>query len=367
MTRRSSRLRAIVCGATFGQTYLNGIARLPEHFDLVGILARGSAFAHECAKRYRVPLYTTVEQLPSDVDLACVVVRSGVVGGAGTKLAQTLLDHGIHVLQEQPVHHDELVNLLRLARKTGCQYRLNGFYPDVAPVARFITAARHVLGQRRALFLDAACSIHVLYPLIDILGQALGSLRPWSFTRQPMAKSDAGPFICVSGRIGGVPLTLRVQNQFDPRDPDNYIHLFHQIALGTEGGTLTLIDSHGQLLWRPRMCLERRSDGIIDLSAEHQALMLSVSSIIGSTVAPSYHQVFCESWAEAAARSLLRFRNAILTGGQDTALHQYMLGAAKAWGELGMRLGSPQDIMPPDTPPLAVDGIAAHLQTSVAT
>jgi len=56
MTRRSSRLRAIVCGATFGQTYLNGIARLPEHFDLVGILARGSAFAHECAKRYRVPL-----------------------------------------------------------------------------------------------------------------------------------------------------------------------------------------------------------------------------------------------------------------------------------------------------------------------
>jgi len=367
MTIRPSRLRTVVCGATFGQTYLNGIASLPEHFELAGILSRGSAFAYECAQRYRVQLYTTVEQLPSDIDLACVVVRSGVVGGAGTKLAEALLKHDIHVLQEQPVHHDELVGLLRLAREVGCQYRLNGFYPDVAPVARFIAAARYVLGQRRALFLDAACSIHVLYPLIDILGRALGSLRPWAFTKQPVAEPDAGPFTCISGRIGGVPLTLRVQNQLDPRDPDNYIHLFHQISLGTEGGTLTLIDSHGQLLWHPRMCLERRSDGIIDLSVEHQALMLSVSSIIGSAVAPSYHQIFKEYWAEAAARSLLRFRDAILTGVQDTALHQYMLGATKAWGELGTQIGAPQDIMPPDSPPLAIDGIAAHLQEQMPT
>ncbi|MGE8655506.1 MAG: Gfo/Idh/MocA family oxidoreductase [Achromobacter sp.] len=367
MTTRPSRLRAVVCGTTFGQTYLNGLTSLPEHFELAGILARGSPFARACAERHRVPLYTAVEQLPPAIDLACVVVRSGVVGGAGTALAKALLERGVHVLQEQPVHHDELASLLRLARKAGCQYRLNGFYPDVAPVARFIAAARHVLGKRRALFLDAACSIHVLYPLIDIIGQALGGLRPWFFVLQSVAESDAGPFTCVSGRLGGVPLTLRVQNQLDPRDPDNYIHLFHQIALGTDGGTLTLVDSHGQLLWHPRMHLERRGDGVIDLSAEHQAVSLSVSSTIGPAAAPSYHQVFNEYWAKAVARGLLRFRDAILAGSQDTALHQYMLGAAKAWGELGMQLGPPRDIAPPDTLPLAVDGIAAHVQASVGT
>lgn len=367
MTQSPSRLRVIVCGTTFGQTYLNGIANLPDHFELSGILARGSAFARACAERYRVPLYTEVEALPPEIDLACVVVRSGVVGGAGTRLARALLERGVHVLQEQPLHPDELTDLLRTARKTGCQYRLNGFYPNVAPVARFITAARYVLSQRQPLFLDAACSIHVLYPLIDVLGQALGRLRPWSFTLQAVAESDTGPFTCIGGRLGGVPLTLRVQNQLDPRDPDNHIHLFHQITLGTEGGRLTLVDSHGQLLWHPRMRLERRGDGVIDLSAEHEALTLPVSSLIGPATAPSYYQAFNHYWTEAVARVLLDFREAVQAGTQDAKLHQYMLSAAKAWADLGTQLGAPQEIMPPDTTPLAVDSIVAHFQGQART
>ena len=76
MTTRPSRLRAVVCGTTFGQTYLNGLASLPEHFELAGVLARGSAFARVCAARYGVPLFTSVEHLPPGVDMACVVVRS---------------------------------------------------------------------------------------------------------------------------------------------------------------------------------------------------------------------------------------------------------------------------------------------------
>lgn len=70
-----------------------------------GILARGSDNAVACAQGYNVPLYTDINQLPHNgINVACVVVRSTVVGGQGTKLANDLLMRGIHVIQEHPVH-----------------------------------------------------------------------------------------------------------------------------------------------------------------------------------------------------------------------------------------------------------------------
>ncbi len=42
MIKAEQRLRVVVCGTTFGRVYLRGIAQLPEEFELVGILARGS-------------------------------------------------------------------------------------------------------------------------------------------------------------------------------------------------------------------------------------------------------------------------------------------------------------------------------------
>ncbi|KAA8996662.1 thiazolinyl imide reductase [Affinibrenneria salicis] len=363
MNGQTRRLRTIVCGTTFGQTYLNGIDRERNDFELAGIVARGSAFAHQCAGRFGVPLYTSIADLPPGIDLACVVVRSGVVGGAGTCLAKALLERGIHVLQEQPLHPDELADLLRVARQQGCQYRLNGFYPDVESVAHFIRVARYVLSQRRAIFLDAACSIHVLYPLMDIISQMLGTLRPWSFTHQPVSGAVESVFTCVGGVVGGVPLTLRVQNQLDPRDPDNHIHLFHQISLGTEGGTLTLIDSHGQILWHPRMHLLRRKDGVIDLSANNEALNLSVSTLIGNGEAPSYHRVFNDYWSRATGRALQRFRAEILSGENNPARIQSMLAVCRAWSKLGMQLGPPRAVTPPESLPLAAETILANIES----
>jgi thiazolinyl imide reductase len=367
MNAPQPRLRVIVCGTTFGQVYLQGIACLPEHFELVGILARGSQHAQSCAARYGVPLYTAVDQLPAQgVDLACVVVRAAVVGGIGTELALALLERGIHVLQEHPLHHDELANCLRAARQANRQYQLNSFYPDVEPVSRFIAAARHVLAQRRAIYLDAACSVHVLYPLIDILGQALGALRPWSFVLQPGAADYAGPFSCISGRIGGVPLTLRVQNQLDPGDPDNHTQLLHRIALGTEGGTLTLSDTHGHVLWHPRMHLERRDDGVLDLLSGHDSLALPVGSIIGAAATHDFGGVFRQLWPQAIGRALLRMHAAVQAGAATPAQHQYALSSCKAWQELGAQLGPTQAISPPTPQPLAVDDIVRALDPVAA-
>lgn len=360
MTEPSSRLRVLVCGTTFGRIYLRGLAFLPEMFELAGILARGSLHSAEVARAHGVPLYTDVAQVPkADIDVACVVVRSAVVGGAGADLALALLERGIHVLQEHPVHHDELAACLQMARRSGCLYRLNSFYPDVGPVARFIQMARRVLAVRRAMYVDAACSVHVLYPLVDILGQTLGGLRPWSFLA-PADQGDGVPFIALNGTLAGVPLTLRVQNEMDLRDPDNHTHVLHRIVLGTDGGTLTLTDTHGLVLWSPRMHVERNGEGVLDMFSPEGNMALPATSVVGPLESPSFNAVFTDLWPGSIARSLARFHAAVQAGNDDARLSQYHLTACRVWQELGKRLGPVRVISPPMPRPLALSAVGGE-------
>lgn len=352
------RIKTVVCGATFGQAYLAGIERLPESFELAGLLARGSAHAQECARRYQVPLYRSVEQLPADIELACVVVRAGIVGGAGSELAQALLTRGIHVLQEHPLHSDELAACLSSAKQAGKQYRLNSFYPDVESVAEFIAAARRVLALRKPCYIDAACSVHVLYPLLDILGRALGRLRPWSFQIH-QTEGISGPFTCVSGQLGGVPLTLRVQNQLDPHDPDNHTLLLHRIELGTTGGTLRLDDTHGHVIWHPRMHLERRDDGVLDLSSDAPALAHPTATLLSGAETASYANVFRQVWPDAIARALLRMHDTLVNGIAPTAENQYALSCCQVWQQLGVLLGPSSPISVSLDEPLAAEYLLA--------
>ncbi|KRV64426.1 Gfo/Idh/MocA family oxidoreductase [Pseudomonas citronellolis] len=345
----SPPLRVIVCGTTFGAIYLQGIARLPRHYRLAGILGRGSAQSRACAEHWKVPLYNSVEALPAKVDLACVAVRSAVVGGPGTELAKALLERGIHVIQEHPVHHDEVAACLRIARQRGLQYRLNPFYSDLAPVRCFIDAAHHVLSQREALYIDAACSVHVLFPLVEMLGQALGGLRPWTFAMQPQG---TGPFLNVAGNLAGVPLALRVQNQLNPADPDNHTQVLHRITLGTSGGTLSLTDTHGSVLWSPRAHVQRNPQGVLEMDGDSAALDLAVSSLIGHPQPPTLRQVFSELWPASIARSLERFHLS-LQRPADPALTQFHLSCCKVWQQLGAELGPPQIISP--APPVPLD------------
>ena len=48
-------IKAIVCGTTFGQSYINAIKKMND-IELAGILASGSSRSEECAKEHHVPL-----------------------------------------------------------------------------------------------------------------------------------------------------------------------------------------------------------------------------------------------------------------------------------------------------------------------
>ncbi len=295
--------RVVVCGTKFGQIYLSALEEGP--FELTGILARGGARSAAYARAYGVPLLTDPDQVPDLADLACVVVRAGVVGGEGSELAEALLTRGVHVLQEHPLHPDELARCLRAARAASAVHHVNTLYVHLEPVRRFIEAARRLRGLQQPLYVDAACSVHVAYALFDILGRALGGLRPWAFGA-PAQGAPGAPFSCLAGTIAGVPLTLRVQNQIAPNDPDAHLHLLHRITLGTEGGNLTLVNTHGPLVWSPRMYVGRDADDRFATGEDH--LRLPSATLLGPEQAPTFQEIVGSLWPSGVRRALTGLR-----------------------------------------------------------
>ncbi|MGN9841247.1 Gfo/Idh/MocA family oxidoreductase [Nonomuraea sp. H19] len=336
------RLRVVVCGSTFGQFYLAALAGLADAFEVVGVLARGSERSVACARRAGVPLYTDPGALPADVDVACVVVRSGMMGGAGSELARTLLGRGVHVLQEQPVHHDDLAACLREARRRGVTYRLGDLYVRLPAVRRFIAATRALLDRQAPLYVDAACSVQVAFPLVHILAEALGVLRPWRIAAAPGIGEE--PFTTLTGAIGGVPLTMRVQNEVDPVDPDNHLHLLHRITIGTEGGALTLTDTHGPVTWSPRLHIPDVVKNAFDFTGERTAHLGEPSTtVLGPQAPPSYRSILAEIWPAAIGRDLLALRDAI-TGdrtGAAARTEQLHLTLSRMWQDTTAQLGYP--------------------------
>jgi thiazolinyl imide reductase len=357
--------RVVVCGTGFGRVYLSAFQKPLEPepdfpFRLTGILGRGSSRSKACAERYGVPLLTDPDDVPELADLACVVVPNGVGGGDGAALAQHLMARGVHVLHEHPIHRSELADCLRTARRHGVQYRLNTFYPHLTPVRRFLAAARHLTERQELLYAEGACAIHVSYDLVDILGQAVGGLRPWQLTDPA---PGGGPFSTLEGRLAGIPLTLRVLNQLDPEDPDNHTHLLHRAALGFTGGTLTLASTHGPVLWSPALPAPRGDDGELDFDAEALDLVrLPGVQAVGPTEAPTLREVYAQVWPDGVRRALRATAAAIEAGDDPLRASQYHLTLSQIWQDLTARLGYPDLVRRPAPQPVTAPELAAAVR-----
>ena len=68
-------MKAIVCGTTFGQSYINAIKKI-NNIELVGILAFGSSRSKRCAEEHNVPLYVDVDSIPGNIDIAFVIIKT---------------------------------------------------------------------------------------------------------------------------------------------------------------------------------------------------------------------------------------------------------------------------------------------------
>lgn len=361
MSTAGRRPRLVVCGTKFGRIYLAGAARADSPYEPAGVLARGGERSRRVADHYGLPLYTDVDAVPKDVAACAVVVGAGINGGPGARIAQDLMARGHHVLQEHPLHQKELTDCLRVAREHRVAYRLNTHYPHVEPVRGFIATARRLLTRQRALHLDAVCSFQVLYPTFDILGRVLGGVRPYALGTPSQLPAGAAELVdtphvyrSLDGVVGGVPLTLRLQNDLDPGDPDNHIHLFHRITLHTEGGHLTLANTHGPLLWSPRPHMPqdiRTTVGLAGSAAPYFAF--PSAEPLGPATAPDQRDILGELWPRAAARALGELRAAAESAEDPAREGQYHLAlcrltaeATDRFGPVRLHRGSPPEVLP---------------------
>ncbi|WP_079062382.1 Gfo/Idh/MocA family oxidoreductase [Streptomyces scabiei] len=330
-------LRVVVCGTRFGQVYLSALRRCPERYRLVGVVARGGARSVALAEEYGVPLYSSVDQLPGDVDVACVVVSSSVGGGQGAELARQLMERGVHVLQEHPVHPAELADCLRTARGTGTQYLLNTFYPHIEPVRRFVAAARRLVELRTPVFVDAMCAVQVSFDLLDILGEIFGGVRPWSLG--PVCAAGDRPLTSVDATVAGVPLTLRVENRMEPGDDSTSLFL-HRVTVGTDAGNLTLVNTHGPVVWSP---VQRTAP---DPVGRFVPGLGASAELLGPDGAPSWKAVLEEAWPAGVVHALDELAARIAEGADPLRGTQRHLTVAHAWQELTGALGYPQVAVP---------------------
>ncbi|WP_444941690.1 Gfo/Idh/MocA family oxidoreductase [Microbulbifer sp. EKSA008] len=356
-----NRKRVVVAGTGFGRIYLEALtsSRLPgrEHFELSGLLARGSDYSRSCAEQYGVPLYTEAEQVPDDIDIVCVVVRSGATGGEGSEIAQSFLKRGIHVLQEHPVHTKEITANLLAAKQGNSAYAVNTLYPNLRPTRQFLAAAEYLRRHQRLEMIDAICNSQMAYPLLDVIGRAVGGLRPWSFS-EPV-QPEGHPFQSLSATFGGVPMTLRIQNQVHPQDPDNHSLLLHRLAIGGEAGVLTLTDTHGPVLWNPRLHSPRDQTGRLILKGEGTERLAVPSMVtLGDTEMRSYHDIFALTWPEAVIEALHSLCTDIAQPEKRKQSGQWALSVSMAWSDLTARIGMPTLIQPGEPEPVSVQALA---------
>lgn len=334
---RRERPTAVVVGATFGAVYAEGLAAPESPVELVGLVSTGSAASAHLADRLGIALYPNLAALPA-VDIAFVVVRSAVVGGEGAQICEQLLARGIHVLQEQPVHADEVLKLLRVAKANSKLYAVNDFYSRVAPMRQFITAARALDKIAPIRYVHARSSIHVSYPLFTVLSAVVGPLTPARIVVPPRTEGPPSSFVAGRMILGDVTVDLLIQNELCPDDPDNYARLMHTITAGSEAGELVLAHTHGSTWWH------RRPD------TRAATTDVPISERVGIAYEPGTAQVRNQIWPQAVRLAATEFIGAI--GSNRTVVSQRFVRATRLWSEFTSALGPATPVGP--TPPVAV-------------
>lgn len=240
----------VVCGTTFGQYYIKAIKSRQDSFCLKGILAGGSERSQKIAKEYETALYTSVAELPGHIDFACVVIRSDGCGGNGTKIAIELMNRGISVIEEQPIHKVFLKDSYKAAVSNKVCYQTGNFYSYLPAVKCFLAAAKKLNETMAPIYIRASFSTQVSFPAMELLSEATGIREK---IKVETLSTNYHPFQILTGKLGSIPMVMEFQNELCPSDPDAFMQLLHEFTLFYPGGRLELTDTMGSVIYRPRI------------------------------------------------------------------------------------------------------------------
>ena len=159
----------LVCGTGYGRAYLRAIRALPHACGPVGILARGSERSRAVAAKEGLPLFRALDEVPPEVDLACVAIPS-----TAHDLIPSLLARGIDVLSDHPVSSAMLSRCLDEAEGHGRVFHVNGHFCRLDGPLAFVEACRTMARDAEAVFVDVLTSDRLLYAAFDVLTSAVG-------------------------------------------------------------------------------------------------------------------------------------------------------------------------------------------------
>lgn len=338
-----TKKKVLVCGTRFGQFYLEALSQLRDDVEIAGVLASGSKRSIACAQYYGIPLYTRIKDIPLPIDLACVVIKSEVLGGKGTEIALSFMNQGIHVLMEQPLHHKELAECLQGAKQNGVLFALGNLYANLPAVHNFINNVHKIGSKQKILYVNIDFATQVAYPLIQILGEVLPALRPW---QNIGVINHITPFQTLVARIKDVEVTFRAHNEVDKNDGDGDMHLLHQMTIGFPAGRLMLVDTHGPVLWLPRIHFPQSN--LIPANLGHtagasEANMLEKNAVKLYDHDASHREIFTKSWIEAIQEDIQKMLPRIGKNNPDWKEQQFprKLLYCQQWHELMSGLGYP--------------------------
>jgi pyochelin biosynthesis protein PchG len=313
-------VRAIVVGVGYGLQYILALAT-SNSCELAGIVSRGSEKSCILAKYLEVPLYTRIDDIPSDVNYACVAVRDGAWG---SKVAADLLRRGLHVIIEHPITPEYLTPLIEIANRKGLVLNVNSHFSDMPAPIKFTMAMAQLRQHCSIDLISGITSRRTLYAMFDLLGRCVGATPELEFLcKAPLPQEHVPPerFAFVKGTCCGLEISLQI-DRFLSSDDDGSDQLIggHLICVSQEG-TLGIVSHSGPVYWL-------RSFGSIN-----SELDVSINEMIRREVG---EEIGAVDWNATRIKTnlyaLSRFEAQIATAiipTEQTA--SFLLGVSKSW------------------------------------
>jgi thiazolinyl reductase component of yersiniabactin synthetase len=279
----------------------------------------------------------------------------------GTSIAETLLARGIHVIQEHPVHPDEVLRLQQLAAERGVGYWVNSFYPHTGCGRCWTGVAadiRHQLQGEPPALVQLTTSRQLLYSSLDLVVRA-GGWMPQDIVVHPGVSAQGAVFTDLQLQAADTTIALRLQATMDPGEPDQHSQVMHHCDFIWSSGYLSLAATYGPVSWTPALYMPGHHDEQHSLYRQPD-----VSSGLG---AETQHTLYpaAASWQEAmevhgpeGVAWLLKQVAARIDGGIEAAdgvdSAAYQWGLAALWQQVsrsagpvkGLRLQPPRRIDP---------------------
>ena len=332
-------LKTVICGTGFGTFYAEAVFRDKKNFKLAGIGARGSERSKKCAEHYGVPLYESVSQVPSDIDIACVAIRTGALGGNGTEISLEFLKKGISVILEQPVHHKEIAECFKIARHNNCCFMTGDLYLNMPEIRRMLSVTDYLRNKGVKMeYIRAGSSVQAFYPFVDILNRLVRGGN----VNLEYVSPQRGSFKEAIGDISGIPFSFEFNNDMNPNDPDNHMHILHTFTLYYESGRLELSDTRGPLIWYPRLNMPwsiLSEGGVPDEYPEHmKERFIGLLTPENNLLEP--YSAFAGNIAiDSIGRDLLHMLEMINDNKKFLINAQKEQNSAKLWNDMTTKLG----------------------------